>query len=168
MRFRSIRDLASKESGKVIQDLKPVWLMSPLSVSDTLPLNPEYFDVVIFDEARQITLEEGIPPLFRGKQTIIVGDEMQMPPSNFFGSVSPDEDDDLVDDDNESMRIDADSLLTQGARKLQDVMLGWHYRSKYESLISFSNAAFYNRNLFLLILLSYACRIHSLRLLKLD
>jgi len=47
MRFRSIRDLASKESGKVIQDLKPVWLMSPLSVSDTLPLNPEYFDVVI-------------------------------------------------------------------------------------------------------------------------
>lgn len=147
MRFRSIRDLASKESGKVIQDLKPVWLMSPLSVSDTLPLNPEYFDVVIFDEASQITLEEGIPPLFRGKQTIIVGDEMQMPPSNFFGSVSPDEDDDLVDDDNESMRIDADSLLTQGARKLQDVMLGWHYRSKYESLISFSNAAFYNRNL---------------------
>jgi len=72
---------------------------------------------------------------------------MQMPPSNFFGSVSPDEDDNLVDDDNESMRIDADSLLTQGARKLQDVMLGWHYRSKYESLISFSNAAFYNRNL---------------------
>ncbi len=147
MRFRSIRDLASKESGKVIQDLKPVWLMSPLSVSDTLPLNPEYFDVVIFDEASQITLEEGIPPLFRGKQTIIVGDEMQMPPSNFFGSVAPDEEDDLNDDENESMRIDADSLLTQGARKLQDVMLGWHYRSKYESLISFSNAAFYNRNL---------------------
>lgn len=147
MRYRSIRDLASKESGKVIQDLKPVWLMSPLSVSDTLPLNPEYFDVVIFDEASQITLEEGIPPLFRGKQTIIVGDEMQMPPSNFFGSVAPDEDDELNDEENESIRIDADSLLTQGARKLQDVMLGWHYRSKYESLISFSNAAFYNRNL---------------------
>lgn len=147
MRFRSIRDLASKESGKVIQDLKPVWLMSPLSVSDTLPLNPEYFDVVIFDEASQITLEEGIPPLFRAKQTIIVGDEMQMPPSNFFGSASPDDDDDLVDEDGENIRIDADSLLTQGARKLNDVMLGWHYRSKFESLISFSNAAFYNRNL---------------------
>ncbi|MCC6371128.1 MAG: DUF4011 domain-containing protein [Bacteroidia bacterium] len=147
MRYRSIRDLASKDSGKVIQDLKPVWLMSPLSVSDTLPLNPEYFDVVIFDEASQITLEEGIPPLFRGKQTIIVGDEMQMPPSNFFGSVAPEEEDELLDDESEAMRIDADSLLTQGARKLQDVMLGWHYRSKYESLISFSNAAFYNRNL---------------------
>lgn len=147
MRFRSIRDLASKESGKVIQDLKPVWLMSPLSVSDTLPLNPEYFDVVIFDEASQITLEEGIPPLFRAKQTIIVGDEMQMPPSNFFGSASPDDDDDLIDEDGENIRIDADSLLTQGARKLNDVMLGWHYRSKFESLISFSNAAFYNRNL---------------------
>lgn len=147
IRYRSIRDLASRESGLVIQDLKPVWLMSPLSVSDTLPLNPEYFDVVIFDEASQITLEEGIPPLFRAKQTIIVGDEMQMPPSNFFGSVSPEDDDDLLDDDAERMRIDADSLLTQGVRKLQDVMLGWHYRSKFESLISFSNAAFYNRNL---------------------
>lgn len=147
MRYRSIRDLASKESGKVIQDLKPIWLMSPLSVSDTLPLNPEHFDVVIFDEASQITLEEGIPPLFRGKQTIIVGDEMQMPPTNFFGSVAPAEDEDYSDDENESMQIDADSLLTQGVRKLQDVMLGWHYRSKFESLISFSNAAFYNRSL---------------------
>jgi superfamily I DNA and/or RNA helicase/predicted DNA-binding WGR domain protein len=147
MRYRSIRDLASKESGVVIQDLKPIWLMSPLSVSDTLPLNPEHFDVVIFDEASQITLEEGIPPLCRGKQTIIVGDEMQMPPTNFFGSAAPSDDADYNEDENESMQIDADSLLTQGVRKLQDVMLGWHYRSKFESLISFSNAAFYNRTL---------------------
>jgi superfamily I DNA and/or RNA helicase len=147
MRYRSIRELASKESGKVIQDLKPVWLMSPLSVSDTLPLNTEYFDVVIYDEASQITLEEGVPPLFRAKQTIIVGDEMQMPPTNFFNSSGPSEEDGYEEEKNDSFQIDADSLLTQGIRKLPDVMLGWHYRSKYESLISFSNAAFYNRNL---------------------
>lgn len=146
MRYRSIRELASKESGKVIQDIKPVWLMSPLSVSDTLPLNTDYFDVVIFDEASQITLEEGVPPLFRANQTIIVGDEMQMPPTNFFNSSAPSESDEL-DEETDKLQIDADSLLTQGVRKLPDVMLGWHYRSKFESLISFSNAAFYNRNL---------------------
>lgn len=147
IRYKSIRELASKESGKVIQDLKPVWLMSPLSVSDTLPLTTNLFDVVIFDEASQITIEEGVPPLFRGRQTIIVGDEMQMPPSNFFGSVAPQDEDESGDDDTEGISIDADSLLTQGARKLKDVMLGWHYRSRYEALISFSNAAFYQRNL---------------------
>ena len=147
MRYRSIRDLASKESGKIIQDLKPVWLMSPLSVSDTLPIGANNFDVVIFDEASQITLEEGIPPLFRGKQTIIVGDEMQMPPSNFFGSSNMDEEDKENSSEEDVYHIDADSLLTQGARKLPSVMLGWHYRSRYESLINFSNAAFYNREL---------------------
>lgn len=146
MRYRSIRELASRDSGKVIQDLKPVWLMSPLSVSDTLPLHTDCFDVVIFDEASQITLEEGVPPLFRAKQTIIVGDEMQMPPTNFFSSSVPSESDEL-EEIADNLQIDADSLLTQGIRKLPDVMLGWHYRSKYESLISFSNAAFYNRNL---------------------
>lgn len=61
--------------------------MSPLSVSDTLPLDESYFDVVIFDEASQITLEEGLPPVYRAKQTIVVGDEMQMPPSNFLAVI---------------------------------------------------------------------------------
>jgi len=86
IRYKSIRELSTSESGKIIRELKPIWLMSPLSVSDTLPLDENYFDVVIFDEASQITLEEGLPPIYRAKQTIIVGDEMQMPPSNFFGS----------------------------------------------------------------------------------
>ncbi|MFL5773197.1 MAG: AAA domain-containing protein, partial [Flavisolibacter sp.] len=61
MRYKSIRELSNRESGKVLKDLKPVWLMSPLSVSDSLPIQSNYFDVVIFDEASQITLEEGIP-----------------------------------------------------------------------------------------------------------
>src|SRR5690606_33127953 len=83
MRYKSIREIASNESGVVLKDIKPVWLMSPLSVSDSLPLDTNLFDVIIFDEASQITLEEGIPALFRAPQSIIVGDEKQMPPSNF-------------------------------------------------------------------------------------
>ena len=58
MRYRSIRDLVSGETGLVMSDLKPIWLMSPLSVSDTLPFSENPFDVVIFDEASQVTLEE--------------------------------------------------------------------------------------------------------------
>lgn len=146
MRYKSIRDLASGESSTILTSLKPVWLMSPLSVSDTMPLDSSLFDVVIYDEASQITVEEGVPAFFRTKQTIIVGDEMQMPPTNFFSSNN------MADEEDEAeeklgISLDADSLLNQGARKLSSVMLGWHYRSRRESLISFSNAAFYQRNL---------------------
>ncbi|MFN8283769.1 MAG: AAA domain-containing protein [Chitinophagales bacterium] len=149
IRYKSIRELATAESGKIIRELKPVWLMSPLSVSDTLPLNTQYFDVVIFDEASQITLEEGIPPIFRASQAIVVGDEMQMPPSNFFSSSQNDIDDLWQDEDDHQnqLALDADSLLNQAARKLSSVLLGWHYRSRHESLISFSNAAFYENQL---------------------
>jgi superfamily I DNA and/or RNA helicase/predicted DNA-binding WGR domain protein len=150
MRYKSIRELASNESGKVLKDIKPVWLMSPLSVSDSLPLNSNFFDVVIFDEASQITLEEGIPALFRAPQTIIVGDDKQMPPSNFFNTKAEDPEDlETIDNEKEDeiLSADADSLLVQGSRKLNSTMLSWHYRSRYETLISYSNHAFYGANL---------------------
>jgi predicted DNA-binding WGR domain protein/CRISPR/Cas system-associated endoribonuclease Cas2 len=149
MRYKSIRELAAKESGLVIKDIKPVWLMSPLSVSDSLPLDAAIFDVVIFDEASQITLEEGIPSLYRAPQTIIVGDDKQMPPTNFFTAKTEDPDDleIIPDEDDDLLSNDADSLLVQGARKLDSVMLGWHYRSRYETLISYSNHAFYDAGL---------------------
>lgn len=149
-RYKSIRELADGDTGTVLREIKPVWLMSPLSVSDALPLANNYFDVVIFDEASQITLEEGIPPMFRAAKSIIVGDEMQMPPTNFFNSGNSDPDDMNAagpDNEEEAISLDADSLLTQGARKLDDIMLGWHYRSRNESLISYSNAAFYKGKL---------------------
>ncbi|EMR01558.1 AAA domain-containing protein [Cesiribacter andamanensis] len=150
MRYKSIRELAGRESGLVLRDLKPVWLMSPLSVSDSLPLDVQYFDAIIFDEASQITLEEGIPALYRAPQTIIVGDDKQMPPSNFFSAKAEDPDDlDALADESldELLSNEADSLLVQGARKLDSIMLGWHYRSRYETLISYSNHAFYNASL---------------------
>ncbi len=150
MRYKSIRELSGKEGGLVLKDIKPVWLMSPLSVSDSLPLDINYFDVVIFDEASQITLEEGVPALYRSPQTIIVGDDKQMPPSNFFTARAEDPDDlESFDqeDAGEILSTDADSLLVQGARKLNSTMLSWHYRSHYETLISYSNHAFYDAGL---------------------
>ncbi|HEX9514504.1 MAG TPA: AAA domain-containing protein [Puia sp.] len=150
MRYKSIRELSAKESGLVLKDIKPIWLMSPYSVSDSLPLDSDHFDVVIFDEASQITLEEGVPALYRSRQTIIVGDEKQMPPSDFFSAKAEDPDD-LEGTDSEEgdewLSDDADSLLAQGSRKLDSTLLSWHYRSHYETLISFSNHAFYEGKL---------------------
>jgi superfamily I DNA and/or RNA helicase/predicted DNA-binding WGR domain protein len=150
MRYKSIRELASNDAGRVLKDIKPVWLMSPLSVSDSLPLSFNFFDVVIFDEASQITLEEGVPALFRAPQSIIVGDDKQMPPSNFFNAKAEDPEDlEIIEGEKEDeiLSTEADSLLVQGSRKLNSTMLSWHYRSRYETLISYSNYAFYDAGL---------------------
>jgi superfamily I DNA and/or RNA helicase len=151
MRYKSIRDLVSGESGAVIKDLKPVWLMSPLSVSDTLPMDAAYFDVVIFDEASQITLEEAVPSVFRAPQAIVVGDEMQLPPTDFFSArqTSDEEQELLIEEGGEVIQYDlaSNSFLNHAAKNLPSTMLGWHYRSRNESLISFSNWAFYDGRL---------------------
>lgn len=150
MRFRSIRDLVAGDSGLVLQDLKPVWLMSPLSVSDALPL-ASFFDVVIFDEASQVPLEEAVPALFRARQVLVVGDEMQLPPTSFFTSKAADEEERFLLEDASGQEVEYDlssnSLLNHAARNLSSTMLGWHYRSRSESLINFSNAAFYQGRL---------------------
>src|SRR6185295_7130912 len=145
------RELASADSGRVVRDMKPIWLMSPLSVSDTLPLASDLFDVVIFDEASQIPVEEAVPALYRAPQVIVVGDEMQLPPTSFFSSARDGDEDTLeVEEEGERLAVvlDADSLLNQGARNLPATLLAWHYRSRYESLIGYSNAAFYAGHLY--------------------
>ena len=149
MRHRSIRELSDGDSGLIVNDLKPIWLMSPLSVSDTLPLSPDLFDVVIFDEASQIPTEESVPALSRASQVIVVGDEMQLPPTTFFSTSGNEDDEIVVEEDGEriAINLDSDSLLNQAARNLPATLLAWHYRSRHESLISFSNAAFYDGRL---------------------
>lgn len=151
MRFRSIRELMAGAAGHLIRDLKPIWLMSPLSVADILPLQPDLFDVVIFDEASQVPVEEAAPTLFRAPQAIVVGDEKQLPPTNFFGGGDGEADlwDEAgaEDDGAPSLDLDADSFLGQAARSLPSTMLGWHYRSRAEELIAFSNALFYGGRL---------------------
>jgi hypothetical protein len=151
-RHRSIRDLVAGDSGPVVFDLKPVWLMSPLSVSDTLPLRPDAFDVVIFDEASQIPLESAVPSIFRAPQAIVVGDEMQLPPTDFFSARAPDHEEDgdtVLSEDGRRFEYDlsANSFLDHAAKNLPARMLGWHYRSRSESLIAFSNWAFYQGRL---------------------
>jgi hypothetical protein len=151
MRYKAIRELVDGEAGQVIRDLKPVWLMSPLSVSDTLPLDTNFVDVVIFDEASQVPLEESVPTLFRGTQVIVVGDEMQLPPTDFFSARQADAEDEqlVVEEGPDQFRYElfSDSFLNHAAKNLPATMLGWHYRSRSESLISFSNWAFYDGRL---------------------
>ena len=144
MRYKSIRELASGAPGSVVSLLRPVWLMSPSSVSDTLPLDAT-FDVVIYDEASQIPIEEAIPALHRAPQVIVVGDQMQLPPTQYFRVTTPDPDD--TDDDSVGIALTDDSFLAISALRLASTMLTWHYRSRSEALISFSNAAFYQGRL---------------------
>ncbi|WP_342045115.1 AAA domain-containing protein [Bacillus sp. OTU530] len=121
-------------------ELLPVWLASPETVSSIFPLKEGLFDVVIFDEASQCTVESGIPVVYRGKQVIVAGDEKQLPPFNMFQvSVINDEDEDAAYDIDESQ-----SLLNLAKRRFPEKILQWHYRSKSEELINFSNHAFYH------------------------
>jgi superfamily I DNA and/or RNA helicase len=142
MRHQSIREVCSGDSGRVVRDMKPVWLMSPLSVSDTLPLEAGLFDVVIFDEARRIPVEEAVPALVRAPQVIVVGDEMQLPPTRFFTAAREDGEDE-ENGERIAVMLDTDSLLNQAACHLPATLLAWHYRCSSESLIGYSNAAFY-------------------------
>jgi very-short-patch-repair endonuclease len=138
---RSIRDMigAMPESfGK----LAPCVLMSPLSIAQYLPTHQALFDVVIFDEASQIATWDAVGAIARGHQTIIVGDPKQLPPTNFFGR--NDGDDDSVPE----FDRDLESILDEAkASGLPTRHLRWHYRSRHESLIAFSNWHYYDNNL---------------------
>ena len=149
IRHKSIRELASGDPGLVVQDLTPIWLMSPLSVSETLPLDSELFDAVVFDEASQIPVEDAVPTVFRAPQVIVVGDRMQLPPTRFFAAENDEDGEILVDADGHNLflSLDADSFLTQSDLTLESALLNWHYRSRFESLIAYSNAAFYDSGL---------------------
>lgn len=138
---KNIRTLLS-EIGELIQRIKPCFLMSPLSVSTFLSNDAIKFDVVIFDEASQIFPQDAIGAIYRAKQLVVVGDSKQMPPSDFFNSFIEDEDDDESGD-----VTDFESILDLCAATMPQLRLSWHYRSRYEQLIAFSNKNFYNNSL---------------------
>lgn len=140
---KNIRLLMS-EIGELIQLLKPCFMMSPLSVSTYLNSDHVHFDVVIFDEASQIFPQDAIGAIYRGKQLIVVGDSRQMPPSNFFASSiegDNDEDEEVGD------VTDFESILDLCSTAMPQLRLLWHYRSRYEQLIAFSNKNFYDNTL---------------------
>jgi very-short-patch-repair endonuclease len=123
---------------------KPGWLMSPISLANLIDLGrlPEgkpMFDLVIFDEASQVQVLEGILAMGFASQTIIVGDDKQLPPSAFFTSLQTDTDDDGMGD--------SESLLDEFQGVVSSAMLMAHYRSETPDLISFSNRKFYNGKL---------------------
>ncbi len=139
---KSIREVISGMP-ETFSKLTPCLLMSPLSIAQYLPAEQSQFDVVIFDEASQIATWDAIGAIARGKQTIIVGDPKQLPPTNFFGKTDSDEDEDLEDHEK-----DLESILDEAqASGLPTLQLNWHYRSRHESLIAFSNWNYYNNRL---------------------
>jgi very-short-patch-repair endonuclease/DNA polymerase III delta prime subunit len=138
---KSIRTLMG-EAGTTVQAIKPVFMMSPFSIATFLPPSSVHFDLVIFDEASQVKPVDAFGAILRGKQTVVVGDDKQLPPTNFFNKVLDSE----SDDDN--VATDTESILGLFRAKASHTeMLKWHYRSRHESLIAVSNYEFYNDQL---------------------
>ncbi len=123
-------------------DIVPVWLLSPETMAVLFPREP-LFDLVIFDEASQCTVENGLPVLLRGRRAVIAGDEKQMPPTRFFDAQLFDAPEETTNATEEAETLDAESLLTLARARIEHVGLGWHYRCREEELIAFSNHAMY-------------------------
>jgi very-short-patch-repair endonuclease len=137
---RSIREMIGGMPGS-FSKLAPCMLMSPLSIAQYLPPDQALFDVVIFDEASQITTWDAVGAIARGRQTIIVGDPKQLPPTNFFGRNEGEE-------EVEEHERDLESILDEAKNAGIPVRdLRWHYRSRNESLIAFSNHYYYQNRL---------------------
>jgi very-short-patch-repair endonuclease len=135
-----VRDLLAK-TDDVALALKPCFMMSPLTVSQFLPPNFT-FDVVIFDEASQVTPADAVNCIYRGRQLVVTGDDKQLPPTNFFDLSALDGDSDQYDED----ELDEfESIITQckSAAGMPSLPLRWHYRSQHEDLITFSNYQYY-------------------------
>jgi very-short-patch-repair endonuclease len=134
-RLAPLRSLLQR-SGNALQSLHPCWMMSPASVAQFIPSNSIRFDLVVIDEASQMRPEEALGVMARGKQLVVVGDPKQLPPTNFFSSNAG-----VTDDDDE------ESILDMTIKAFSVRRLKWHYRSRHESLIAFSNKHFYDNSL---------------------
>lgn len=124
-----------------------VWMMTPEVVSAIVPLIYGMFDLVIFDEASQMYVEKGIPAIYRAKKVVIAGDTKQLRPSSLGIGRLEDEDEYFEDSALRDVSMDAKSLLDLARYKYDETILNYHYRSKYEELIAFSNHAFYEGKL---------------------
>jgi len=136
-RHMPLRELFD-EAGSFITQLTPCFMMSPLSVAQYLKAGSIDFDAVVFDEASQIMPQDAVSSLIRADQAIIAGDTKQLPPTSFFQS-------DV--ETTEDVREDLDSILEETASVLPEKNLRWHYRSRTEELIQFSNYHYYNNSL---------------------
>jgi very-short-patch-repair endonuclease len=137
-----------KAAGPAIQAIKPVFMMSPLSVAQYLEPGGLQFDLLLIDEASQVEPVDALGAVARAKQIVVVGDEKQLPPSRFFTRMTSEVGEDEADDI--AAAADVESILGLCvARGLPQAMLRWHYRSRHHSLIAVSNRRFYDSKLFI-------------------
>ena len=136
-RTKPVRKLFEMYSQNFLK-LAPCWLASPESVSKVFPLKRNLFDLIIVDEASQLAVERALPFLYRGKNVVIAGDEKQLQPFDLFQLKEED------DDDFDEEVAEEKSLLDLAIVQKPAIQLAWHYRSKYQDLINFSNHAFYD------------------------
>ncbi|MCU0727130.1 MAG: DUF4011 domain-containing protein, partial [Planctomycetes bacterium] len=143
-RHLPIRTLLDR-AGVAVRKLKPCFMMGPLSVAQFLPVGSAPFDIVVFDEASQICPEDAVGAIARGRRLVVVGDSKQLPPTSFF-AYDPDTG---KDEENEEAPPDLESVLDLAASSgFPSLRLRWHYRSRDESLIAFSNHHFYDDALY--------------------
>lgn len=143
-----------RNAGSMLQRIKPVFLMSPISIAQFLPPGSIDFDLLVIDEASQIRPEDALGAIARARQIVVVGDQKQLPPTSFFDrltdNINPDEEEDDEAEVQGATATDMESILTLcEARGLRQRMLEWHYRSRDPSLIRVSNAEFYQDSLVL-------------------
>ena len=132
-----------RECPNALAKYKPCALMSPLSVSQFIGADFPKFDIVVFDEASQMPTYEAIGAIARGNQLVVVGDSRQLPPTTFFERQKGDEE--FNEDD---LPEELESILEEAeAAGIKPLRLDWHYRSRHESLIAFSNQQYYENRL---------------------
>ncbi|BBH71837.1 hypothetical protein ACTI_85220 [Actinoplanes sp. OR16] len=130
----------------VTQAIKPCFMMSPLAVSQYLPPDMR-FDVVIFDEASQVAPADAINCIYRGDALITAGDQKQLPPTSFFSAGAADEGDEWDEEAEDGADFESVLDLMKGSAAFRSLTLRWHYRSRHEALIAFSNSSFYKGKL---------------------
>lgn len=150
----ALRKLMEK-AGPAVQAIKPVFMMSPLSVAQYLPPGVVEFDLLLVDEASQVMPVDALGAVARARQVVVVGDTRQLPPTNFFARAAAESRADEDEDDEEDSptatikAADAESILELClAKGMPSRMLRWHYRSKHQSLIAVSNREFYDNKLY--------------------
>lgn len=146
-----LRTFVRKFSPHGLLDVVPTWLLSPETMAVLFP-RQSLFDLVVFDEASQCTVESGLPVLLRAKRVVIAGDEKQMPPSSYFALGGDDDEEAQAaasEPDREALRdlLTAESLLALARPRVAHAGLAWHYRCRDEALIAFSNHAMYGGEL---------------------
>lgn len=145
---RPVRKLL-KDAGSVVQAIKPVFMMSPLSVAQYLEPGAVEFDLLVIDEASQVQPIDAFGALARCKQMVVVGDSRQLPPTRFFARLNEDSTEE-PEDGQIAQAKDIESILGLcNARGVPSKMLRWHYRSRHQSLIAVSNHEFYENRLFI-------------------